>query len=107
MTCTNKCAACRCAFAPPGNAVSSPVGPHIQTHQPHHPRHVQGAPLPRLEMPPSPLCRLISRHTNPSSNPLQVRLCPAWKFVVSRCRASYPGGPNGVCAGFFGRGGAV
>ena len=27
-------AAFRCAFGPPGNAASSPMGPHIQAHQP-------------------------------------------------------------------------
>ena len=60
----------RCAFAPPGNAVSSPAGPHIQAHQP-SPRP-QGAPLARLEMARVCLYPFTSRHTNPLASALRA-----------------------------------
>ena len=60
-------------MGPPGNTASSPVDPHIQAPQQFLSLFgPAGAPLPRLEMPPPPLDRLTSRHTNPLAP--QVRL---------------------------------
>ena len=78
----------RCVFGPPGTAVSRPVGPHIQAHQPPTlPSRPSGAPLARLALP-------TSRHINHSvahrPSPL-VRRCwartgvhfwPAWKWSL-------------------------
>ena len=42
-------------------------------------RRRAGAPLPRLDMTPLPLCVLTSRHPNPYMDAVaQVRRCPAW-----------------------------
>ena len=49
-----------------------------------------GAPLARLEMPQPPLYWLTSRHTNPLSLALQVRLGPAWSHHQRRTHPPIP-----------------
>ena len=49
-------------------SVSSPVGPHIQAHQP-SPSIRQGAPLACLEMVPATSVSLTSRRANPFVSP--------------------------------------
>ena len=81
-------------FGPPGNALSSPVGAHIQAHQPFLSRNARYAHLALLEMRLIRSRSLTSRHANPPFGIPQVRCWPAWKCVTCVEIPSHPGTPT-------------